>query len=72
VRFLDWRPGARQAVDGQGDALVLGKSPTSSTALTHTYEDANPVFRLLRTNAKDVELLEIKEGSLMLQVKPSS
>jgi hypothetical protein len=71
VRFLDWRPGARLPADGQGDGLLLGKSPTSSTALTHTYEDTKPVFRLLRTNDKDVELLEIKEGSLRLQVKPS-
>jgi hypothetical protein len=67
--FLDWRPGARLGGDGQGDQLLLGKSLTSSTAITHAYEDAQPVFRMLRTNARDTALVEMKEGSLLIQVK---
>jgi hypothetical protein len=69
ARFLDWRPGARLADGGQGDQILLGTSPTSNTAISHAYQDSQPVFRMLRTNAKDMALVEMKEGALLIQVK---
>lgn len=68
-RFLDWRPDARLPADTQGNHLLLGKKPTSSTSLRHVYEDSKPVFKIKRTNEKDTSVIEIKEGTLTIEVK---
>ncbi len=69
ARLLDWRPGAQVPLDGQGQQLLLGKSPQSNTSVLHDYESDKPVFRILRTNAKDTALIHIEEGLMRLQVK---
>lgn len=68
-RYLDWRPDARLPADTQGNHLLLGKKPTSSTSLRHVYEDSKPVFKIKRTNEKDTSMIEIKEGTLTIEVK---
>lgn len=68
-RFLDWRPDARLPADTQGNHLLLGKKPTNSTSLRHVYVDAKPVFKIKRTNEKDTSMIEIKEGTLTIEVK---
>lgn len=68
-RFLDWRAGARLPAESQGNHLLLGKTTTSSTSMKHTYENDKPVFTVLRTNEKDNQMLQIKEGSLLILVK---
>lgn len=68
-RYLDWRPDARLPADTQGNHLLLGKKPTSSTSLRHVYEDKKPVFKIKRTNEKDNAMIEIKEGTLTIEVK---
>jgi hypothetical protein len=68
-RFLDWRTGARMPQDGQGVALLVGKTPENGTAIKHYYTDDKPVFLMKRTNDKDTQRIEIGEGSLVIQVK---
>lgn len=68
-RYLDWRPDARLPADTQGNHLLLGKKPTSSTSLRHVYEDSKPVFKIKRINEKDTSMIEIKEGTLTIEVK---
>lgn len=72
IRFLDWRPGARLPQEAQGGRLLLGKAPENSTTLTHAYESNKPVFTLIRTHDKDMEMIQMTEGSLLLQVKERS
>ncbi len=69
ARLLDYRPGARVPQDGQGQHLLLGKSAESNTSLLHDYQDNKPVYRILRTNAKDTILFRMEEGRMTLQVK---
>ncbi len=69
VRLLDWRPGARVPLDGQGEHLLLGKTGESSTSILHDYQEGKPVFRLLRTNEKDTALIRIEEGRMTLRVE---
>lgn len=71
ARLLDWRPGARVPMDGQGQHLLLGKSATSNTSMLHDYQGDRPVFQIKRTNKKDTAVLRISEGQLFLQVKES-
>lgn len=69
ARLLDWRAGAQVPLDGQGQQLLLGKSPGSNTSVLHDYEGDKPVFRILRTNAKDTALIHIEEGLMRLVVR---
>jgi hypothetical protein len=69
ARLLDWRPGAQVPLDGQGQQLLLGKSAESNTSVLHDYESDRPVFRILRTNAKDTALIHIEEGVMKLVVQ---
>jgi hypothetical protein len=68
-RFLDWRTGARMPQDGQGVALLVGKTPENGTALKHFYTDDKPVFLMQRTHDKDTQQLKLEEGNLFIQVK---
>lgn len=68
-RFIDWRPEARLPVDTQGNQIIMGKTSASNTALSHTYVDEKPVFKVFRTSDKDTELISLSEGSLVLQTK---
>ncbi|MFS8066048.1 MAG: hypothetical protein ACMG6S_06725 [Byssovorax sp.] len=69
ARLLDWRAGAQVPLDGQGQQLLLGKSAQSNTSVLHDYEGDNPVFRILRTNAKDTALIHIEEGLMRFVVQ---
>lgn len=70
-RFLDWRPTAQLPLETQGDQLLLGKTPVNRTAVRHTYQNELPVFEIERLNmlqSFDTELLQMAEGSVLLQV----
>lgn len=69
ARLLDWRPGARVPMDGQGEHLLLGVSDKSNTSILHDYEDKKPVLQIKRTNEKDTAMVRIEEGKLTIQVK---
>jgi hypothetical protein len=69
VKTLDWRAGARLAMEGQGDQVLFGKTPTSKTAMSFLYTEQKPVFSIARTNDKDTSTIELKEGILRIVVK---
>lgn len=71
-RYLDWRAGARLPSDGQGVHLLVGKTTKSGTSMRHFYEENNPVLLLQRTHDQDTAKIEIKEGTLLIQVKEES
>ncbi len=71
-RFLDWRAEGRLAADTQGNHLLFGKKPTSSTSMKHIYGEDKPEFQILRTHEKDVQTVQIKEGYLLIEVKENS
>lgn len=68
-RFLDWRAGAQLPVDGQGNHMLVGKTLTSKTSLSHDYVDASPVFQVSRLNDKDTQLIELKDGTITIRTK---
>ncbi len=68
ARYLEWRPGAQLPMDGQGNHILFGKSASSQTSLQHAYEENKPVFHLKRKNDKDIGLIQLSEGCMLLQV----
>ncbi len=68
-RYLDWRPEGRLALDTQGDHILVGKKPSSSTSVKHVYGEDKPEFQILRTHEKDVQTIHIKEGYMLIEVK---
>lgn len=71
-RLLDWREGAALSMDVQGEQILLGKSATSNTSINHVYEDDQPVLNVARTNADDTSLVQLREGTLLVQVQELS
>jgi len=72
VGFLDWRPGGRLPMDSQGDHLLLGKSADSNTSISHVYVDNKPQLKMKRTSSKDTEIIQLQEGTIILQTKEES
>ncbi|MEZ0227886.1 MAG: hypothetical protein ACAI25_04625 [Planctomycetota bacterium] len=71
-RTLDWRPGAKLPMDGQGDHVVLGKhgeNADDQTTISHAYVDAKPVLTVKRVKVKDTEVLVMEEGKILLRTK---
>ena len=68
-RFLDWRAGARLPMDSQGNKLLMGQTASSQTAMSHSLVDTKPVFKVQRISDKDLEIITMSEGSLLLQTK---
>ncbi len=71
-RFLDWRPGGRLPMDGQGNHILLGKIGSEQkdrTSMSHVYEDAKPVLTVKRILENDTEMLQLKEGTIIIQTK---
>jgi hypothetical protein len=66
---LDWRSGARLPVDGQGNHILFGWSAESQTSMRHTYSEQKAAFSVKRKQAADTELLEMKEGTIVLETK---
>lgn len=69
VRLLEWRVGAPLAMEVQGEHILFGKSDTSQTSVNHVYDGDKPVFNVARTNQRDTALIQLREGTLLLQVK---
>ncbi|MGI9212412.1 MAG: hypothetical protein ACR2HF_08040, partial [Methylococcaceae bacterium] len=64
AELLDWRDGARLAMDTQGNQILMGKSDKSLTAIRHAYKDQKPELELQRIDDKDTEVLRMSEGSI--------
>ncbi|HSS01564.1 MAG TPA: hypothetical protein VLM79_31110, partial [Kofleriaceae bacterium] len=69
ARLIAWRPGARLAMDVQGEHLLFGKSDDTKTSLNHVYDGDNPVFNVARTHHRDTSRITLSEGALFLEVK---
>jgi len=69
VGFLDWRVEGRLPKEGQGNHILTGKKPLSSTSISHIYQDEKPVFTIIRKNEKDHQTIQAKEGYLLIEVK---
>jgi hypothetical protein len=69
ARLLEWRAGAPLSMDVQGEHLLFGKSDTSQTSVNHVYDGDKPVFNVARTHQGDTALIQLREGTLFLQVK---
>ncbi len=65
--FLDWA--GRMPLDSQGNQIVMGKRGTSGTVMAHAYTDDSPTLSIVRTQASDVQTLELSEGRFFLEVK---
>ncbi len=68
VRSLSWRKRVALPKAGQGEGLIFGKSETSSTKLSHVYEEGSPVLDLARVHDKDRVTLTLSEGKLVIGV----
>ncbi len=68
-RFLDWRAGGRLPLDGQGNHILVGKTQTNRTSLSHTYVEQKPVLLVSRLNDKDTQTIELKDGTITIRTK---
>lgn len=69
-RTLDWRAAAAlPPADSQGNHIVFGLTETNRTLMKHFYTDNKPVLHLGRTMDKDTEIIELMEGTMILQTK---
>jgi hypothetical protein len=68
-RFLDWAAGVRLPMDTQGDHILFGKHDESQTSVRHAYEDDKPVLSIDRIFGVDTELIQLKEGAIILETK---
>ena len=71
-RLLDWREGVPLAKDAQGEQILFGKTATSQTSVNHVYEDAKPVFNVVRKNASDRASIRLEEGGMIIKVQETS
>lgn len=68
-KFLDWRATGRLPQDGQGNHILVGKTPTNRTSLSHTYVEQKPVLLVARLNDKDTQTIELKDGTITIRTK---
>jgi len=68
-KFLDWRATGRLPMDGQGNHILVGKTPTNRTSMSHVYVDQKPVLLVARLNDKDTQTIELKDGTITIRTK---
>lgn len=68
-RFLDWGKGVRLPMETHGNHILMGKNDVSQISLQHVYRDDKPVFTIERTLGVDTEIIQLKEGVLVLETK---
>jgi hypothetical protein len=71
-RFLDWRADARLPMDTQGNHILMGKGKDSKTSVDHVYAENKPKLTITRTSQKDTEMIQLNEGTIILQTKEES
>ena len=72
ARFLDWRPGGQLPLDTQGNQILFGKGEDSQTSISHVYVDNKPQLNMKRSFSKDTEIIQLQEGTIILQTKEES
>jgi len=69
VRVIDWGVDVPLPMDSQGNHILFGKNSTSETSIKYDYKDQKPLFNIKRIAEKDTELIQLEEGSIILQTK---
>lgn len=69
VQWLDWHDEAQLPADTQGNRILMGWTPASRTAISHTYVNSLPVFAVERLADKDTESITMSDGSMVLQTR---
>lgn len=72
VRFLDWRPGGQLPLDTQGNQILFGKGEGSQSSIRHVYVDNKPQLNVKRSSSNDTEIIQLQEGTIILQTKEES
>lgn len=67
VKVLSWGDGVALPMATQGNHILFGKTNTDQTSLSHIYQDGKPVLAIKRNKQNDTELLQMEEGSIVLQ-----
>ncbi|MFO0660556.1 MAG: hypothetical protein U0165_12100 [Polyangiaceae bacterium] len=67
--FLDWAANARTPMDLQGNRIAFGHRDVDGTILDHSYVNNQPVLTLARTFGNDLQKIEVKEGTIFIEVK---
>jgi hypothetical protein len=67
TKFLDWGEGTRLPMDSQGNHILFGKSSASETSIKYMYQDNKPLFNIQRVLGTDTELIQMKEGTIILE-----
>jgi hypothetical protein len=67
TKFLDWGEGTRLPMDSQGNHILFGKSSASETSIKYMYQDNKPQFNIQRVLGTDTELIQMKEGTIILE-----
>lgn len=67
IRVLSWGKDVQLPMATQGNHILFGKKAEDQTSMTHVYEDSKPVLAIKRTKDNDTELVQLEEGSLILQ-----
>lgn len=67
VKVLNWGTGVKLPFDPQGNHIVFGKKNDDQTTVKYDYQQNKPVLSIKRQKAKDTELIQLEEGTLILQ-----
>lgn len=69
IRFIDWGADVQLPAESQGNHILFGKNKTSETSAQHVYVDSKPVFSIRRICDGDIELVQIEDGTILLETK---
>ncbi|TDF42238.1 hypothetical protein EYS14_05265 [Alteromonadaceae bacterium M269] len=67
IRVLSWGEDVQLPMATQGNHILFGKNSEDQTSMSHVYEDGKPVLAIKRNKDVDTELVQLEEGSLILQ-----
>ena len=67
IKVLEWGEGVQLLESEQGNHILFGKAETDQISFKQFYEEEKPVLSLKRTKDNDTELIQLEEGSIILQ-----
>ena len=67
VKVLNWGDGVQLPMATQGNHILFGKTSDDQTSVSHVYKDGKPILAIKRTKQNDTELVQMEEGSIILQ-----
>ena len=67
IQVLDWRQGAKQPTDSQSNHLLLGKPAKGHTSMLYKHVNNKAEFSITRDDEGDKQVLELKDGVIVLK-----